>query len=107
MKQIEPRIISELSSSLEIELRSDGSIDELRSAIRDHINYLINHDFNKLIAILYRVDISEKLLKRNLQEEQEDAAAIITDMIIQRQIQKIKTRQQFGSDDSIPGDDKW
>ncbi|TMI79621.1 MAG: hypothetical protein E6H10_15095 [Bacteroidetes bacterium] len=107
MDQIEPDIISELSSSLEIDLAPNTSIDEIRVALADHINYFITHDLNKLVAILYRIDISEKLLKRNLEEEGKDAGAIIAEMIIERQIQKVKTREQFKGKDDIPGNEKW
>src|SRR5215470_3336885 len=107
MNNIEPTIISEISSSLEIELTSKATNDEIRSAITDRINYLITHDFNKLVAILYRIDISEKLLKRKLETEENDAGAIIADMIIERQIQKLRTKQEFRPDENIPRDDSW
>ena len=107
MNKIEPGIISEISSSLEIDLTSKASNDEIRSAITERINYLVTHDFNKLVAILYRIDISEKLLKTKLETEEKDAGAIIADMIIERQIQKIKTKQEFRSDENISGEDKW
>ena len=104
---MESEIISEISSSLEIDLTTKSSIDEIRSALIGHINYLITHDFNKLVAILYRVDISENLLKRNLGTKETDASAIIAEMIIERQIEKIKTKQQYKSRDDIGLDEKW
>jgi hypothetical protein len=107
MNQIELEIISEISSSLEIDLTSKSSIDEIRSALTGHINYLITHDFNKLVAILYRIDISEQLLKRNLETKETDAAAIIAEMIIERQIEKIKTKERYKSRDDIGNDEKW
>ena len=107
MNQIEPKIISEISSSLDLNLSPKVSPDELRSTLADHINYLITHDFNKLVATLYRIDISEKLLKTNLENENKDAGVIIADMIIERQIQKFKTKKQFRSNENIPGEDKW
>jgi hypothetical protein len=36
-----------------------------------------------------------------------DAAVIIADLLIERQEQKIKTKQSFKTDDNIPGEDKW
>lgn len=107
MNQIEPKIISEISSSLEIELTSKASNDEIRSVLTDRINYLITHDFNKLLAILYRIDISEKLLRTKLETEEKDAGAVIADMIIERQIQKLKTKQEFRPNQNISGEDKW
>jgi len=107
MNQIDPKIISEISSSLEIDLISKTSNDEIRSALTDRINYLITNDFNKLVAILYRIDISEQQLKGKLENRAQDAGAIITEMIIERQIQKLKTKQQFRSNENTSGDEKW
>jgi hypothetical protein len=107
MNQIEPKIISEISSSLEIDLTAKASDDEIRSSLTDRINYLITHDFNKLVAILYRIDINEKLLRRKLETEEQDAGSIIANMIIERQIQKLKAKQEFRPNEDISGEDKW
>jgi hypothetical protein len=82
-------------------------VDELKLVIADHINYLINHDFNKLMRILYKVDVSEQQLKINLQVHKEDAGAVIAQLIFERQMQKIKTRAQFKAGDDIPENEKW
>lgn len=66
------------------------------------------HDFNKLVQILYRVDVDEKKLKVLLQENKEtDAAVIIADLLLQRQEEKIKTKQEFKPSDDIPDEEKW
>jgi len=100
-------IVDELSNSLEIDLHEKRSLEELRSALTHHINYLITHDYGKLMHILYRVDVSEKILKANLQDQERDAGSIIADMILERQLQKIETKRQFRSKDDIPDDEKW
>lgn len=86
-----------------------GNFDAFKQQLAVYINSLIVNDFSKLIFILYRLDISEKKLKQLLQEnKQYDAGAIIADMIIERQQQKIQLRKQFKQDaDSIPEEDKW
>ncbi|MBK2247172.1 hypothetical protein [Francisella tularensis] len=72
------------------------------------INDLILHDFDQLIYILYRLDIPEAKLKTVLAEHpQEDAAKIIDALIIERQIQKQKSRQQYNQNGAIPDADKW
>jgi len=63
MEKIEPTIIDELSQSLEIDLREKKSIEELKLALSVYINHLIINDLNKLMQILYRVDVSEKNIK--------------------------------------------
>jgi hypothetical protein len=82
--------------------------EELRQQLVDAINYLLVHDFSRLVQVLYRVDVSEAKLKQLLQEQPHaDAAVLITDLLIQRQEEKIKTRQAFQSEDDIPEDEKW
>ena len=107
MNQLEPKIISELSSSLEIDLTSNASYNDVCSALSHRINYLITHDFNKLVALLYRIDINEKSLRTKLETEDKDAGAVIAEMIIVRQIQKLHSRQEFRSDENVSGDDRW
>ena len=85
------------------------SADEMRRRLSIHINYLIEHDFQKLVSVLYRVDVNEKKLKHLLKENiEEDAGLIIADLIIERQLQKIKSRQQFRErDNNISDEEKW
>ena len=81
---------------------------ELRTALAEWVNELIQHDLSELIRVLYRVDISENKLKFLLREKVgEDAAFIIADLIIERQLQKIKTRQQFKQPPPDNEEDRW
>src|SRR6188474_1472593 len=60
------------------------------------IDDLIQNNFQKLVAILYKIDVSEKKLKQLLQEsEGVNAAGIISTLIIERQQQKIESRKKF------------
>jgi len=82
--------------------------NELKQQLIDYVNNLLLHDFNKLVQLLYRIDVSEQKLKTVLSENpQTDAAVIITDLIIKRQEEKIKTKQSFKSDNDIAEEDKW
>ena len=107
MKEFDPKVIAELSNNLEVDLHEKKSIEELKLALSGYINYLISNDFNKLMRILYRVDVSEKTLKINLQNQESDPGTIIAEMIIERQLQKNKTRNQFKTNDDIPENEKW
>lgn len=82
---------------------------EWRQQLVAEVNHLIQFDFNRLISSLYRLDVSETKLKSLLQQNPAgDAAAIITDLIIERQLQKIKSRRQFSRrDDNISEEEKW
>ncbi len=108
MEQINTDLIPMLRQSLEIDLPENISFDLLKERLSSHINFLIQSDFQKLVSILYRVDVSESKLKHLLKENQGfDAASIITDLILERQLQKIRSRQEHRNDENISDDEKW
>jgi hypothetical protein len=80
-----------------------------RYLLADRIDELLNSDFQKLVSILYRMDINEAKLKQLLKENpRTDAGLIIADMMIERQEQKIKSRSEFKQrDENISDDEKW
>lgn len=98
----------ELARQLEINEKT-GSDAQRRELLIARVNELLQKEFNKLIAILYRLDIDEKKLRMLLQQNpDEDAATIITDLMIERQLQKMKSREQFRQrDDEIADEDRW
>lgn len=72
------------------------------------LNNLINENFNFFISLLYRLDIDEEKFKLLLKKfPEKDAAEIAAVLIIERELQKRKTRRQFRHDDNISEDDKW
>jgi len=84
--------------------------NELRfRQLADKINDLLINDFDRLIAILYRMDVSDIKLKHLLKSNpHEDAGKIIAELMIERQAQKIKSRKQFTKrEDDIDEDERW
>jgi hypothetical protein len=84
---------------------------ELRKRIEDRISDLITHDLNRLTLLLYRLDVDEKKLTAALEQNPgSDAAVIITDLVIERQVQKAISKKQdhgFRREENIPEDEKW
>ena len=79
-----------------------------RQILAERINELINSDFQKLVSILYRIDVNETKLKQLLNANQAtDAGLIIADLLIERQEQKIRSRQEYKPDENISDDEKW
>ena len=80
-----------------------------KQLLAEKINELINNDFQKLVSILYRMDVSEIKLKQLLNENPGTSAAqIISDLMIERQAEKIRSRQRFSNrDENISDDEKW
>ena len=74
-----------------------NSQEDLENRLAIYINELIDRDFQRLIQILYRIDISEEKLKKALQlEDKSDSSGkTIATLIIERQLQKLEFRKQF------------
>lgn len=84
------------------------SMEEIKEKLSQHIDYLIDHDFEKLLRMLYTVDVSESKLKYLLKEyASQDAGNIIAGLIIERQLQKIETRQNTKQDNSGSDEERW
>ena len=108
MAQISTDLLPVLRQSLEIDLPENISFELLKERLSSHINFLIQSDFQKLASILYRVDVSESKLKNLLKENQGfDAASIITVLVIERELQKIRSRQEYRNDENISEDERW
>jgi hypothetical protein len=102
-------LISNINEELGIEIKHQIGENELREQLSAHINYMIQADFQKLINLLYRLDISETKLKTMLEENTDaDSGLIIADLIIERQLQKIKSRAEHRrADHDIDEEEKW
>jgi hypothetical protein len=84
-------IVHIVNQSFDIETTEANFVQYLT----ERINYLIVNDFNKLIYILYRADINEvKLNKLLADNKKQDAGKIIAALFIQRQLEKIKSREE-------------
>ena len=72
------------------------------------ISHMIAVDFNSLVNTLYRLDVSETKIRFALGNNlTKDAAEIIADLMLERQLEKLQTRKQFNTNDDIPDTEKW
>ena len=103
-EQVQQEIIQIISE----DLLPQTSLAVFKEKLSAYINDLINHDFEKLIHILYRLDVSEQKLRSALAATSTDAGMTIAQMIIDRQQQKIKTREQYYQrNTNIDNEEKW
>ena len=102
-------LIRLLNKELALQYKENISYAELHSQLASGINNLIKNDFDRLITYLYRIDVNEQKLKLLLQQHpEEDAGNIIATLIIERQQQKIKTRELFSQrDNNFDEEEKW
>lgn len=71
-----------------------SNYDELVKELTKGIQYLIDKDFEKLMHILYRIDVSESKVKQAFGLEQ-DVAEQIALLIIEREKLKVVTRAKY------------
>ena len=84
--------------------------DVLEAQLAEKINELIQRDFGALVQLLYRIDVQEKKLRRILDENNgEDAGLLIARLIMERQWQKIESRQQYRQEGGAgaEGEERW
>jgi hypothetical protein len=91
-----PALQYDLNSVYSLDLPETATIEMLERVLAERINTLITADFNRLISLLYRIDVSETKLKQLLRENAgTDAGLLIARLILERQWQKIETRRKF------------
>lgn len=105
----EQALIESINQNLDIAIPINSDQKELHRFLSGHINQLIQNDFGKLVSLLYRIDVNEIKLKQLLKENPgTDAGLVIADLIIERQLQKIKSRRQLRQrDNNIDEKEKW
>jgi hypothetical protein len=83
--------------------------EELRQILIVLINELIVKDFHSLVQLLYRIDVYEKKIRLYLEKKSnEDSAAILADLIIERQLEKIESRRKFSENENRESEEeKW
>ena len=91
-----PALQSDLNHSFGLDLPETATIEMLERVLAERINTMINADFNRLISLLYRIDVSETKLKQLLKENTgTDAGLLIARLVLERQWQKIETRRKY------------
>jgi hypothetical protein len=101
-------LVKSVNSYLSLQLPQTITAEKLQQELAAFVNNLINTNFEKLVSLLYRIDVSELKLKALLKNnEDKNAGEIIAALIIERQQQKIKSRQLFSRDEDISEEEKW
>lgn len=74
----------------------DDPFAVLRSIIAEKIRYLIDKEPERFKYVLYRIDVAEARVHQVLANYPlTEAAEQIAELIIARQLEKVKTRQQY------------
>ncbi len=96
MTEAEEQLQHQIIKSLNDALVQQDSFELFKEKLAAYINELINHDFSKLISILYRADVSEAKLKSLLKTSPGvDAGFLICELMIERELKKIESRKNY------------
>ncbi len=94
-----------LAEQNQLVLQSPEWYSELQHAVA----WLIQHDFNRLVQTLYRIDVDETRLKNVLAlEASQPTEDLIAALIVERMIQSLQTKKQWAEKrNDIPDEDRW
>ena len=105
-------LIHDLNRCQGWQLTETLTLRQLEGWLAERLNEWIRWDFNALVSFLYRMDISESRLRTLLKENAgEDAGMIIAKMALERQWQKIESRNRYRRQDpdadDATGGERW
>ena len=125
------QLIEDLNRYYQLELAEHLDTGQLETWLAEKINRMIREDFEGLVRLLYRVDVSEGKLRALLAEADQaadrgatsgtepaggalsgdgqvaDAGRIIARLIMERQWQKIESRKKYSRGPQEPGEEEW
>ncbi|MGJ3234728.1 hypothetical protein [Marivirga sp.] len=88
---VSQKLIPDFEISQEESFHKQSFIDKLSP----YISHLLDTDFQKLVQIMYRIDVSEKEFALTLQPGQIDIPAKLAEMIYERLCLKAKIRAEY------------
>lgn len=107
VQQTADQVIKDLNANGE-EIEFSGNPDTAYAELKDQLipilNYLMERDHQRFFQLLYRIDLNENVIRKELLQPNEgDAADRIAHLILERELKKVVIRnhfrQQNGSDD--------
>lgn len=69
--------------------------EQLLQALTERIAYMLDHDFEFLMHIFYRLDLNEQKVSNALTGGGDDPASQLALLVIERELQKIETRKRY------------
>lgn len=85
-----------LQRVFEVEKLPSNDLEALEYKLASVIQHLLRHDFNRLLHILYRIDVDERKVKEAMIDADEDIIATrIARLIIKREVQKTEIRLRY------------
>lgn len=99
IRQVAAQIEKDFSQfGLEVQFSGEvnNAYDELFAQLREHLVWLLDRDYHRLVLLLYQIDLSEKQII-NAENKYPDVAKseLLAELIILRELKKVLTRNYF------------
>lgn len=79
-----------------IELEYTANMEDLEQYLTAEIVYMLQYEMEKLLSLLYRMDVKEQYVKAAFaQNDPKQIAPLLAKQIINRELQKIESRKRF------------
>ena len=93
----EPQEVYDIvSANFELQKRDVISLEDLHYILSQRISELLDKNIEKLVYILYRIDVNQRKTDEIFNNpSKEEIASLIADAVIERQLQKVHTRNMF------------
>ena len=77
-----------------------SNLDQLKEWLTSEIIKLLMHDMEKLLNILYRIDVNEKKVKEAFaQKNPKNIAPALAELMVEREFRKAETRLKYRKSD--------
>lgn len=88
-----------ISGSFELQNSNVLTLEEIHFILTARIRELLDKNVERLVSILYRIDVGQKKTDEIFNNPSKDEiAALVADAVIERQLQKVKTRRKYSSE---------
>lgn len=97
--QVKPsEVYSIISANFELEGRQDISLEEIHKILTETIRVLLDKNVERLVSILYRIDVGQKKTDEIFNRpSKDDIASLLAEAVIERQLQKVLSRKKYNS----------
>ena len=93
---VDETLLPSVSASLQkyIEVNEDLSYEKLKEELTERLVFMLHYEMEKLMGILYRIDVREKDVKAAFdQNNPKLIAPLLAVAIIERELEKAKSRR--------------
>jgi hypothetical protein len=75
------------------------TLEDVHEFVCRHVEVLLHSNPALLMSIIYKIDVSERKVRRVFEDESGvDLVARLTELIIERQLEKVRIRKQYRDD---------